>query len=186
MPLYQPLTPRLFMRQWRAGDLPCFARMNADRRVMRFFPAPLTRRQSDAMAERCSMLIDSQGWGFWAVEERSSGLFAGMVGLHRPSGDLPFAPCVEVGWRLDPDHWGKGYATEAAAAALDIAFNTLGLHEVVAFTAVLNTPSQAVMRRLGMRHAMDFEHPAVPADSPLRAHCLYRTDKEEHQRRHGL
>ena len=99
-----------------------------------------------------------------------------MVGLHRVGATLPCAPAVEVGWRLHPDHWGHGYATEAAAAALDFGLGPAGLDEIVAFTAATNTRSQAVMARLGMTRDAggDFDHPAVPQGSPLRRHVLYR------------
>jgi RimJ/RimL family protein N-acetyltransferase len=101
---------------------------------------------------------------------------AGMVGLHRVGPDLPVAPAVEVGWRLHPDHWGHGYASEAALASLRHGFDLVGLDEIVAFTTTLNTRSQAVMARTGMRRDADgdFDHPALPEDSPLRRHVLYR------------
>lgn len=168
-------TARLQLRQWRAQDLPAFAVLNADPEVMRHFPALLSRAESDAIALRCQALIAERGWGgFWAVEERGSGAFVGMIGLHAPA-HLPFSPCVEVGWRLARAHWGKGYATEGAAAALRFAFEVLGLEEVVSFTSVHNTRSEAVMQRLGMRRdATTFLHPALPAGHRLAEHCLYR------------
>jgi RimJ/RimL family protein N-acetyltransferase len=99
-----------------------------------------------------------------------------MVGLHRVDPSFPFAPAVEIGWRLHPAHWGQGYATEAATASKDHGFAG-GLDEIVAFTAAGNVRSQAVMRRIGMVRdpAADFDHPALAADSPLRRHVLYRT-----------
>jgi RimJ/RimL family protein N-acetyltransferase len=102
--------------------------------------------------------------------------FVGMVGLHRVSSALPCAPAVEVGWRLHPDHWGHGYATEAAAASLRFGFDHGGLDEIVAFTTTLNTRSQAVMERIGMVRDPDgdFDHPRQPEGSPLRRHVLYR------------
>lgn len=177
--LIEPETPRLRLRQWRAGDRAAFAALNADPRVMEFFPALLGRAESDALAERCESLIRERGWGFWAVEARSSGEFIGFVGLNTPSALLPFAPCVEVGWRLAFAHWGQGLASEAARAALHVAFDTLGLPEIVSFTAVPNRRSRAVMEALGMREAGSFDHPLVPPDSPLRRHCLYRLGRGE-------
>ena len=98
-----------------------------------------------------------------------------MVGLHRVDAALPCAPAVEVGWRLHPDWWGHGYATEAAAASLRLGFESGGLDEIVAFTTTLNTRSQAVMERLGMVHDADgdFDHPRLAEGSPLRRHVLY-------------
>ncbi len=107
-------TARLKMRQWRTSDLEIFAKMNADPRVMEYFPALLSRAESDAMVERMRSLIAQRGFGFWATELRQSGEFIGFVGLHIPSAQLPFSPCVEIGWRLGFPFWGYGYATEAA------------------------------------------------------------------------
>lgn len=168
-------TERLRLRQWRDEDLAPFRAMGADPRVMEFFPEPLDATASDAMATRIRGLIAERGWGFWAVELRATGEFIGFTGLHVPRADLPFAPCVEIGWRLAAAQWGRGYATEAARAALDIGFTAIGLEEIVSFTAVPNRRSQAVMERLGMqRDPLGFEHPAVAEGHALRPHVLYR------------
>ncbi len=171
-------TERLRLRQWLDGDLIPFRDMGSDPRVMEFFPERLDSAASDAMAARVRGLIAERGWGFWAVELRRSGEFIGFTGLHVPRADLPFAPCVEIGWRLAAGHWGRGYATEAARAALRIGFEELDLVEIVSFTAVLNRRSQAVMERLGMRRdRLGFEHPAVAEGHPLRPHVLYRLSR---------
>lgn len=168
-------TPRLRLRQWRSDDYPIFARLNADTETMRYFPATLSTAQSNAIAQRCRELIAQRGWGFWAVEEKSSASFLGFIGLHVPEDPLPFSPCVEVGWRLLRSSWGQGLATEGAKAALEFAFHQLQLKEVVAFTALPNLRSQRVMQKLGMtRDEQTFQHPAVPLGHALREHCLYR------------
>ncbi|GLC96509.1 GCN5 family N-acetyltransferase [Cupriavidus sp. TA19] len=168
-------TPRLRLRQWCDADYSPFSVLNADAEVMRFFPAPLTRAESDAMADRCRALIAGRGWGPWAVERKLDRAFIGFVGLHEPAAALPFSPCVEIAWRLARDAWGSGLATEAARAALEYGFGTLGLDEIVSFTTLENRRSRAVMERLGMREdALGFEHPALPPRHPLRPHCLYR------------
>lgn len=152
--------------------------MNADPKVMRYFPALLSPQQSLRMTDRYESLIGERGWGFWALELKQTGDFMGFVGLHIPAADLPFKPCVEVGWRLAAKFWGKGYATEAASASLDAGFTKLGLQEIVSFTAVVNLRSQAVMERLGMlRDDVTFAHPNLPVGSELREHCLYRTTR---------
>lgn len=156
------ITPRLTLRQWRQSDLEPFAAMNADADVMRYYPATWSREQSDAFAQQVMRLIDERGWSFWAVEERESGRFIGFIGLHTPSNDLPFAPCVEVGWRLGKSHWGRGYGAEAARAAITFGFEQLGLTELIAFTSIGNVRSRAVMERLGMNVAGEFDHPDVP------------------------
>lgn len=171
-------TDRLRLRQWQVADRDPFAALNSDPRVMEFFPSPLTRAESDAMADRCESLIHKRGWGFWAAELKTNGSFIGFVGLHNPSTQLPFSPCVEIGWRLAYEHWGKGLASEAASGAIRVAFQSLGLKEIVSFAAVGNHRSRAVMERLGMRESGTFEHPQLPEGSSLRLHCLYRLESD--------
>jgi RimJ/RimL family protein N-acetyltransferase len=120
--------------------------------------------------------MDAEGWGLWAVEVTGGPSFVGMVGLHRVNSSIPCAPAVEIGWRLSPEHWGHGYASEGAAAALHYGFTEGGLREIVAFTTTLNTRSQAVMSRIGMVRDLgaDFDHPSLPEGSPLRRHVLFR------------
>jgi RimJ/RimL family protein N-acetyltransferase len=167
-------TPRLLLRRFTTEDLAPFAALNAHPLVVEWL-GKRTRAESDALAERINAEIDQEGWGFWAVEVVGGEPFIGMVGLHRVDLSYPFAPAVEIGWRLHPAHWAQGYATEAAATSRDHGFAS-GLDEIVAFTAARNVRSQAVMRRIGMVRdpAADFDHPTLPADSPLRPHVLYR------------
>jgi RimJ/RimL family protein N-acetyltransferase len=167
-------TARLRLRQWRAADRAPFAALNADPKVMAHFPAPLSRTASDALADRCELLIAERGWGLWAVEYKASEQFIGFVGLHIPTVKLPCSPCVEVGWRLAFQHWGCGFASEAAREVLRVGFERLELPEIVSFTSVLNRRSRAVMQRIGMLDtSVTFEHPSLPAGSQLRKHCLY-------------
>ena len=170
-------TARLRLRQWSDADLQPLARLNADPEVMRYLPSRLSREESDAMARRMQAHIENHGWGLWAVETRAANEFVGLVGLVPVKDVMPFAPAVEVGWRLAREHWRRGYATEAAQAALAFGFETLALAEIVSFTAQVNRPSQEVMERLGMRRAQAFEHPALAAESPLRSHWLYRLSR---------
>ena len=143
---------------------------------MQYFPSVLSRRESDALADRIRAQIDAQGWGLWAVEVADVTPFAGFIGLARPRFEAHFTPCVEIGWRLAAGHWGHGYATEGARAALEFGFTDLRLGEILSFTAGTNTPSRRVMERLGMTRdpADDFDHPGLPAGHPLRRHVLYR------------
>lgn len=172
-------TSRLRLRQWREVDRYVFAALNADPRVMEFFPAPLSRAASDALMDRCQSLIAQRGYGLWAVELIETRELIGFVGLHVPAPDLPFSPCVEIGWRIAFQYWNKGFATEAADSVLRVGFECLGLHEIVSFTTVNNRRSRAVMERLGMQLTDTFNHPHVPATNPLRPHCLYRLGREQ-------
>lgn len=143
---------------------------------MRFLPRALDRAESDALADRIERHFERHGFGLWAVETRAGEPFVGFVGLQIPGFEADFTPCVEIGWRLGRASWGRGFATEAAAAALRFAFSDLALPEVVSFTVPGNRRSRAVMERLGMRRdpAENFEHPGLAPGHPLRAHVLYR------------
>jgi ribosomal-protein-alanine N-acetyltransferase len=169
-------THRLKLRQWRDDDLAAFAALNRDPDVMQFFPNTLSRQESDDMAARIRHHIDVKGWGLWAVEVLGTIPFIGFVGLAIPRFDAPFTPCVEVGWRLARPAWGRGFATEAAQAAVSHALGPLGLTEIVSFTTRDNSRSRAVMERIGMQRdpADDFDHPSLDAGHPQRPHVLYR------------
>lgn len=175
-------TPRLTLRQWRDSDLPEFARMNADPRVMEFFPATLTCEQSDKLANDMRAAIDAGRPGLFAVEVKNGAPFIGFIGLAIPKFQAHFTPCVEVGWRLAFEHWGNGYATEGAKAVLAYGFDVLKLEEIVSFTAKINKRSQSVMQKIGMSHnpTDDFSHPSptIPAGHSLNPHVLYRKTQQ--------
>src|SRR5690606_13074652 len=124
-------TERLVLRRWRDEDRDPFAALNADPVVMEHYPATLSRAESDAFVDRVEAHLDEAGWGLWAVEVAESGDFAGYVGLWPASFEAHFTPAVEVGWRLARAHWGRGYATEAARAAVADGFARVGLEEIV-------------------------------------------------------
>ncbi len=174
--MHELRTERLILRGWRSEDRHPFAAMNADPRVMEFFPATLDREASDAVAERIAGKLDENGFGFWAVEIPGVTEFAGFIGLSRPNFEAHFMPCVEIGWRLAHEHWGSGYATEGARASLQFGFETLELDEIVSFTTPNNLPSRRVMEKIGMTQdvAGNFDHPGLAEDYPHRNLVLYR------------
>jgi RimJ/RimL family protein N-acetyltransferase len=175
IPVTTLTTERLRLRDWRDDDLPAFRDLNLDRDVRQYYPSVLAPFESDAFAVQIRAFLSANGWGLWAVEEKQKGGFIGFVGLSRPTFD-PFTDSVEIGWRLAKNTWKKGYATEAAQAALAHGFTVLGLSEIVAFTVPANTPSRRVMEKLGMQRdeAGDFLHPRIVEGHPLRPHVLYR------------
>ena len=179
-------TKRLLLRQWREEDKSIFASINSDPEVMEYYPKVLNTTESNEMAHKLETLISQKGWGFWAVEKIKNKQFIGFVGLHEPTYDLPVTPCVEIGWRIGKKHWGHGYATEAATAALDFAFNSLDLEQVYSFTSVTNKRSWSVMKRLGMVNTnQNFNHPLITEDSPLKEHYLYRITRSQWLKKHN-
>jgi RimJ/RimL family protein N-acetyltransferase len=169
-------TDRLLMRRWQDSDREPFAALNADPETMRYFPNTIDRVASDAFVDRIEARFDGQGYGLWALEVADSGEFIGYTGLNPMPEGVPGAGGMEIGWRLAKHAWHRGYATEAAMAALDVAFAGAGLAELWSMTAVLNEPSQAVMRRIGMTEVARFDHPGIPAGHPVQPHVAYHFD----------
>ena len=166
-------TERLILRRWLPRDRAPFAVMNADPEVMRYFPAKLDREMSDAFADRIDARLERQGFGLWALERRDTAEFIGFTGLNPMPEGTPGAGGQEIGWRLAASSWHQGYATEAAKAVVDVAFNGLHLPEIWSITAIVNEPSKAVMRRIGMTEHSFFDHPNVPLTSHVLAHVAY-------------
>lgn len=175
-------TQRLLLREWQDADRLPYAALNADPEVMRHFPSALTAPQSSQMVDRMIAGWEERGFGLWAVERRDTGEFIGFVGLSAPVWEASFTPCVEVGWRLAKQHWGMGFAPEAAVAALEFGFGNVDLpgDSIVSFTTTTNVQSQRVMEKIGMIRDPDgdFDHPLLPA-WPERRHVLYRIGRQQ-------
>lgn len=169
-------TPRLILRPWKIEtDLIPFSNMSADPRVMEFFPKILSPLEAKDFVQMIMGRFQEDGFSFWATELKETGDFIGMIGLNRPRFKTNFTPCVEVGWRIDFNHWNKGYATEGALASLKYGFQTLKLERIAAFTYINNFRSRRIMEKIGMVHDQngDFNHPALPEDHRLSRHVLY-------------
>jgi RimJ/RimL family protein N-acetyltransferase len=169
-------TARLILRRWRDSDREPFRVLNADPRVMEFFPAPLTPEESDSGIARVEQHFDRHGFGLYAAEFIETETFIGFIGLNIPNFEAPFMPAVEIGWRLAHDYWGLGLATEGACAVVHHAFEELRLPGLVSFTAAANLRSRRVMEKIEMSYdpAAAFDHPQLPENHPLRRHVLYR------------
>jgi RimJ/RimL family protein N-acetyltransferase len=169
-------TSRLILRTWEKQDIDSMTVINQDPKVCEFLPAIGNRASTEAGVHKIMQHYEEHGFCLYAVELKSTHEFIGWVGLAIPSFDAPFMPAVEIGWRLSSNHWNHGYATEAAKAVLDYAFNTLGLDEIVSFTAVNNQPSRRVMEKIGLLHHPegDFDHPRLEKTHLLCRHVLYR------------
>ena len=171
-------TPRVLLCAWEDSDLEPWISLNADSENLRYFPRTYTPEESLASFARLRDLLNENPFGLWAAEEKSSGEFMGFVGLAKQA--LPgvsFMPCHEIGWRLDKKYWGKGYATEAAKAALGFGLNELALPIIYSYTAHQNLPSINVMRKIGLRERSEltFEHPKIPDGNPVKTHLVYST-----------
>ena len=173
-------TERLILRKWRESDREPFARMNADPAVMEYFPAPLSRQESDALVDRAEAHLEQHGFGPWAAELRASKEFVGYIALFISQFEAAFTPCVEIGWRLAREHWGKGLGTEGARALVRHGYEVQRLAELVSFTVPANVRSIRVMEKLGMTRDLrdDFDHPSIPVGHSLRRHVLYRLRRD--------
>jgi RimJ/RimL family protein N-acetyltransferase len=172
-------TPRLYLRKWQKADRFPFAQMNADPAVMRYFLKPLTEEESHAFVDRIEKQMAERGYGLWAVELKQTNRFIGFIGFNYTDFPSDFTPCIEIGWRLQQASWGHGYATEGALGCLEFGFRTLGFTEIFSFTSVLNTPSEKVMQKIGMRKLKEFAHPRIEPTNPLCPHVLYRITHTE-------
>lgn len=168
------------MRRWRDSDREPFAALNADSLVREYMQGPMTREESDAFVDRIKAQWEESGWGLWAVGVPGVAPFIGYVGLW-PADFVTGSPMIEVGWRLARQHWGHGYATEAAREALRYGFEVVEATEIVSLTVPQNIRSRRVMERIGLVHdpADDFDHPGVdPLLYPhLVRHVLYRISR---------
>lgn len=174
-------TPRLLLREWRDGDIEPFAAMAADAEVMAMLPPPPDRAACEAWIGRMQTRFAGLDFAYWAVELPGEASLIGAIGLSRVTFPAHFTPTVEIGWRLARRYWGQGYATEAARAVVEDGFFRHDLAEIVAFAALSNQRSRAVMARLGMTYdpAEDFDFPVFPDGHRLRRSALYRVRRPE-------
>lgn len=172
-------TERLILRSWKYEDRESFAEMNCNRKVMKYFPATLTTDESNAFVYRINTEFEETGFGLYAVEIKEAEEFIGYVGFHRFNFDAPFSPGLEIGWRISDRFWHHGYATEAAKACLDYAREKHLCDKLFSFTSVHNTPSENVMKRIGMSYQGTFMHPALADGHWLKEHKLYSIDLPE-------
>ena len=175
-------TDRLLLRQWKQLDEEPFARMNSDPAVMEFFSSLRTRQESDRTIKALASKMKRDGFGFWAIDRKDEDKFIGFVGITTFDANLPFCPCVEIGWRLEKESWGQGFATEAARKSLEIGFEEYSLEKIYSFTPLGNMRSRRVMESIGMTDEReDFMHPDEPRGSATQQHCLYKIQRSDWQ-----
>ena len=180
---------RLFFRKWKEEDIKIFSDMNSDPTVMEYFPKILTEKESKQLYEKIVMDLDKNSYGLWAVELKNSNQFIGFIGFNYTTFKSDFTPCLEIGWRIKKEEWGKGYATEGAKASLNYGYHELGLDEIYSFTSKINQRSEKVMIKIGLNKIGEFEHPNIEEGNKLRRHVLYKIVKNEYlcvNVRHGV
>lgn len=170
-------TSRLVLREWRDEDVAPFHALCSDPRVMEFLGPLSTRDEAEAAVARMRALQASVGQCFWAIERLEDSAFIGFCGLKPGPAGTPLEGRTEIGWRLAHHAWGQGYAREAAQACLDWGLERHGDEGIWAITVPGNRRSWGLMERLGMvrRAELDFDHPALSLDDPLRRHITYST-----------
>ncbi len=172
-------TDRLIIRHWKDDDIEPFIQMNSDPLVMKYFPGTMSKEQTLQFVSRITRYFEEHNYGLFAVQEKAGGEFIGFIGFSHPRFESFFTPCVEIGWRLCAKHWGKGLATEGARACLVYGFTALNFDRIYSFTAVPNIPSVNVMKKIGLKHIGEFNHPMLNEDSWLSRHFLYGITVEE-------
>ncbi len=175
-------TSRLRLRDWEEADLKPFIELNADEKVMTYFPKTLSTEETKVFYKTIVSEFEEYGFGLYAVELKESKEFIGFIGFHRATIEVDFTPCIEIGWRLKKEAWGKGYATEGAKACLNYGFNLLNFNNVYSFTADVNDPSKNVMRKIGMQFIKTFNHPKIETSSSLNKHGLFHINQDRGNR----
>lgn len=178
MPGYIIKTPRLGLRNWQPSDLEPFAEMNSDEAVMEYFPKTLSKEESLDLYNRLKEHFEKHGYTYFAAETISDKKFIGFIGLAYQTYEAHFTPCVDIGWRLRREAWGKGYATEGAKACLDFGFNKIKLEEIYSVTPLPNLKSVNVMKKIGMKKVGEFGHPNIEEGHPLKVCNLFRISKQ--------
>lgn len=177
---YKFISERLGFRAWNENDYEPFAAMNSNENVMEYFPKALSKEESDNFATKIRSRFKEFGYGLYAVDELQTKEFIGFIGFSHPSFELGFSPFIEIGWRLRKDKWNKGFASEGAKRCLQFAFEHLDLNQVYSFTSKVNTKSEHIMKKIGMKKIQEFEHPNIELGSNLKTHVLYKIENREY------
>lgn len=165
-------TERLGLRTWKMDDVDQMSVVNADPRVMEHFPSTQDRSQTAGFVERSIKHQETHGYCYFATEVLSTKELIGFVGLAYQTYETSFTPATDIGWRLKPSAWGKGYATEGARACLDFAWKELQLNHVISVAVEANANSINVMKKIGMQYQHSFDHPLL-GDYPDLQKCVY-------------
>jgi len=171
---YLITTERLGLREWQAADLESLAELCADPEVMRYFPETLSFEQSKSLFDRLQKCYLDHDFTYFVVELKENREFIGFAGMLDQTYEAPFTPCIDIGWRLKKAFWGNGYATEAASACLDFAFQKKNLNEIYSVCPSKNIASESIMTKIGMKYEGSFKHPALKNYPELEECSIYK------------
>ncbi|MEM7658715.1 MAG: GNAT family N-acetyltransferase [Bacteroidota bacterium] len=167
---------RLGFRNWWNADVVPMVAINQDPAVMRFFPRPSSPLETKAWVEKTQRQGKEKGYCYFAVELLASQELLGFIGLSDKDFAANFTPCVDIGWRLGKQFWGKGYATEGAQRCLTFAKEEIGLKKVYAIAPKVNQPSIRVMQKIGMQFEQEFAHPLLGGSPHLQPCVAYQLE----------
>lgn len=165
---------RLGFRNWKESDIDVLYKLNSDATVMQYFPAMQTKQQCLDFIFRMQTQFLEKEFCYFAVEILETEELIGFIGLSEQTYEVDFNPSIDIGWRLLPSSWGKGYATEGAKRCLIYAFQDLNLKEIVSVAPEVNIPSITVMQKIGMEKEKSFAHPLLQDYPKLQKCVLYK------------
>ena len=164
---------RLGFRNWKISDTDRLFEINSNKEAMQFFPSTQTKEQTEAFITKMQNQYAKKEFCYFAVEILETKEFIGFIGLSLQTFELDFTPAIDIGWRLHPNFWHKGFATEGAKRCLDFGFNQLKLEKIIAVAPVINIPSISIMQKIGMNKVQNFKHSLLKEYTQLETCVLY-------------
>ena len=167
---------RLGFRNWDLTDIDKMHEINSDENVMEYFPTIPTKELTTEFVERMKKQFENKGFCYFAVEKLEDSEFIGFIGLSEQTYEAEFTPCVDIGWRIKSSEWNKGFASEGAKKCLDYALNELKLENVYSIAPKINTKSEHIMTKIGLKKQYEFEHSLLINNDRLKTCVLYKTE----------
>ncbi len=167
---------RLGFRNWNLTDVDKMHEINSDEKVMEFFPSISTKEQTIQFVERMKKQYKNKGFCYFAVDKLEDNEFIGFIGLSEQTYKAEFTPCIDIGWRIKSSEWNKGFASEGATKCLDYALNQLELENVYSIAPKINTKSEHIMTKIGLKKQYEFEHSLLTDNDRLKTCVLYKTE----------
>ena len=167
---------RLGFRNWNLTDIDKMHEINSDEKVMEFFPSIPTKEQTTEFIDRMQNQFVNKKFCYFAVDKLENNEFIGFIGLSEQTYEADFTPCVDIGWRIKSGEWNKGFASEGAKQCLDYAMNELKLENVYSVAPKINTKSEHIMTKIGLKKQYEFEHSLLLNNERLKTCVLYKTE----------